>query len=147
MILDRSKPRGDHRPRGSLQAVGKRVRDSRVALNKASSRLNRWRARGVRRALRAYLWPNARSAVRTQTPNCTTNSYSFDKTTPGNRTGGSAKSCGVLLTIGIRPCDTDTRFKFGGVLGSCIGGDSRTRTMRLEERQDEEKQFGSCGND
>ena len=24
---------------------------------------------------------------------------------------------------------------------------SRTRTMRLEERQDEEKQFGSCGND
>ena len=65
MILDRSKPRGDHRPRGSLQAVGKRVRDSRVVLNKASSRLNRWRARGVRRALRAYLWPNARSAVRT----------------------------------------------------------------------------------
>ena len=32
-------------------------------------------------------------------------------------------------------------------LGSCIDGDTRMRTMRLGEWQDEEKQFGICGND
>lgn len=94
-----------------------------------------------------YFWPNTGSAVgtRTRTPHYTTGAY-FDKTTPEGA-DGSEKSYGVLLPIrvGTRPCDT--RSEFGGVLGSCIDGDTRTRTMRLQESQDEEKQFGSCGND